>query len=224
MNLRLRSSRQTSWRAGVRQGRASLLLAGAACLGGCVREGTSAAPDPQAGAPQAVSTQPVVRVLELPLLGGAETCFNATDDNDNRLIDEGCDVRQGDVHFMIAWPRSEVDVDLLVTDPSGSLAGTEAPSALGLVLSDDCPRAGGACSGQAFESVHLDGDEVPGGTYRVRVVVQGGLEGGRPLPVRFGVRLPGVAWAREIEFSPTARQLTMAFSVKGEAGVGSPSE
>jgi hypothetical protein len=209
-----------------RQSAIAALLTGVACLllGGCVRARPPAPPAAQDSDQQATSTAPIVRVIELPTLGGPETCFNATDDNDNRLIDEGCDVRQGDVHFMIAWPEAEVDVDLLVTDPSGSLAGTEAPSALGLVLSDDCPRAGGACSGQAFESVHLDSDEVPGGTYRVRVVVQGGLQGGRPLPVRFGVRLPGIAYAREIEFSRTARQLTVAFSVKAEAGVGSPSE
>jgi hypothetical protein len=192
-------------------------------LSACRKEGSAVASAAEAGTPL-VSGQPLVRNLPASPLGGAETCFNATDDNDNRLIDEGCDVRQGDVHFMIAWPDAAVDVDLLVTDPSGSLAGTTAPSALGLVLSDDCPRAGGACSGQAFESVYLDSEEVPAGTYRVRVVVQAGLHGARSLPVRFGVRLPGVVLAREIEFSRAAREVVLAFSVKDAAGVGSAGE
>jgi len=155
--------------------------------------------------------------------GGPETCFNATDDNANRLIDEGCDVRQGDVHFMIAWPDPSIDVDLLVVDPAGSLAGTGAPSTLGLVLSDDCPRAGGACSGQPFESVHLDGDEVPSGTYQVRVVVQAGSQRAlpRPLVVRFGARLPGAVASRELEFSSAKAEFRVAFSVRADGPVGS---
>ncbi len=201
------------------------------CAAFCLLAGCGSATNPALSAADSgghlePSTEPTVRMLEPPALGGAETCFNATDDNGNALIDEGCDVRQGDVHFMIAWPEPDVDVDLLVTDPSGSLAGTAAPSALGLVLSDDCPRAGAACSGLAFESVYLDSDEVPAGTYQVRVVVQSRLasHGGRPLLVRFGVRLPGVTQAREIEFSRTAREVSLAFSVRGDAGVRSAGE
>jgi tRNA (guanosine-2'-O-)-methyltransferase len=165
-----------------------------------------------------------VRPIGPSSAGGAEICFNATDDNTNLLIDEGCDVRQGDVHFMIAWPEATVDVDLLVTDPSGSLAGVTAPSTLGLVLSDDCPRAGAACNGQAFESVHLDSEEIPAGTYHVRVVVQQQGLGSRPLLVRFGARLPGTSVAREIEFSRSAREIGFDFSVEGKHAVGSPRE
>lgn len=189
-------------------------------LAGCSRAAEPPARAPQPGAPAV----PVVRDLGPSSFGGPETCFNATDDNGNRLLDEGCDVRQGEVHFMIAWPEAAVDVDLLVTDPSGSLAGPTVPSTLGLVLSDDCPRAGAACNGQAFESVHLDHDDVPPGTYHVRVVVldQGPPE--RPLLVRFGARLPGVGVAREIEFSRFAREFRMDFTVEDTAIVGSTSE
>jgi hypothetical protein len=200
--------------------RASAGWAGWLLLLGCSR----AADPPAAASAPGTPTVPVVRSLGPSSFGGPETCFNATDDNGNLLLDEGCDVRQGDVHFMIAWPEAAIDVDLLVTDPSGSLAGPTVPSTLGLVLSDDCPRAGAACNGQAFESVHLDGDDVPPGTYRVRVVVsdQGPLE--RPLLVRFGARLPGAGVAREMEFSRSAREFSMDFTVDDKAIVGSKSE
>jgi len=189
---------------------------GALCsaLVGCAR---SAPPSEAPSAAQpAAPARPLDRTLTAAL-GGAETCFNATDDNDNGLLDEGCDVRQGDVHFMIAWSDPSVDVDLFVVDPSGSLAGTEAPSALGLVLSDDCPRAGGACTGQPFESVHLDDEDVGVGTYHVRVVVQSapGTHLVRPLPVRFGARVPGLTIGREFEFSESAREVDLTFVVAG---------
>jgi len=184
----------------------------------CFALGACARPAPPSDTPSSshdeASTQPAQRMLTASL-GGAETCFNATDDNGNGLLDEGCDVRQGDVHFMIAWSDPSVDVDLLVVDPSGSLAGTQAPSSLGLVLSDDCPRAGGACGGQPFESVHLDDEDVAPGTYRVRVVVQRdtGTHLRRPLPVRFGARVPGMTIGREFEFSESAREVDLAFLV-----------
>lgn len=189
-------------------------------LTACSRPAASAPPRDAGAAPPG----PVVRVLLPTSPGGAETCFNATDDNGNLLLDEGCDVRQGDVHFMVAWPDPSLDVDLLVVDPSGSLASATAPSTLGLVLSDDCPRAGGACSAQAFESVHLDADDVPVGTYHVRIVVQTGARARleRPLSVRFGARLKDATLAREIEFSADAREVTLAFSVADEARVASP--
>jgi hypothetical protein len=183
-----------------------------AVLPACTQTSATA---PRAPAEQAHGL-PKVRELSRSGLGGAETCFNATDDNDNSLIDEGCDVRQGDVHFMVAWPDPSIDVDLLVVDPSGSLAGARGPSAKGLVLSDDCPRAGGACSGQAFESVYLDDEDVPSGTYRVRIVVVNapGAPLIEPLPVRFGARLPGTSVAREIEFTEAAREIDWSFEVE----------
>ena len=171
---------------------------------------------PHAEAPRTDTALPAVHDLPGSGLGGPEICFNATDDNDNTLLDEGCDVRQGDVHFMVAWPDPSIDVDLLVVDPSGALAGTRGPSVQGLVLSDDCPRAGGACSGQAFESVYLDAEDVPDGTYRVRVVVVAGPGARllRPLKVRFGARLPGTTVAREIEFTEGAREIDWSFEVE----------
>lgn len=161
---------------------------------------------------------------------GAEICFNATDDNANALIDEGCDVRQGEVHFMIAWTETDADVDLVVMDPAQSTSSAEAPSALGLVLSDDCPRAGGACSGRAFESVSLDADAVPPGVYRASVRLEASGKrtnlSDRPLVVRFGARLPGVSVGREIAFWEVGQETTFAFSVSApsvspERAVGS---
>src|SRR5579862_3460895 len=51
---------------------------------------------------------------------GPELCFNATDDNCNGVIDEGCGVGTGVLQFMIAWGDSPADVDLVVIDPTGA--------------------------------------------------------------------------------------------------------
>jgi len=41
---------------------------------------------------------------------GPELCFNATDDNCNGIIDEGCGLRTGLVQFAIAWDEPKADV------------------------------------------------------------------------------------------------------------------
>ncbi|HEX2669854.1 MAG TPA: hypothetical protein VHM25_03225, partial [Polyangiaceae bacterium] len=52
---------------------------------------------------------------------GPELCFNATDDNCNGIIDEGCGLHTGLVQFAIAWNEPRADVDLRLFDPSGEL-------------------------------------------------------------------------------------------------------
>jgi tRNA (guanosine-2'-O-)-methyltransferase len=124
---------------------------------------------------------------------GPERCFDATDDNCNGVIDEGCGVETGAVQFAIAWEPAGVDVDLLVTDPGGELAEVGRPLASGLVKQRDCPGRGGECRGQNFENVYLDAGaaEVMRGSYRVRVVLESLGGEGPPVKVRFGARVGG---------------------------------
>src|SRR4051812_38076079 len=52
---------------------------------------------------------------------GSEMCFDATDNNCNGVLDEGCGVHTGPLQFAAAWEEGP-DVDLDVTDPAGELA------------------------------------------------------------------------------------------------------
>jgi tRNA (guanosine-2'-O-)-methyltransferase len=84
---------------------------------------------------------------------GPEQCFNATDDNCNGVIDEGCGVCTGPLQFTIAWAdglgrresprrrseRGEVEK-----------AKKQSSSPSGLVLDRDCP--GDGCAGQNVET------------------------------------------------------------------------
>ncbi len=130
--------------------------------------------------------------LPTPLgLDVAEQCFNATDDNANGLLDEGCGVEQGRLQFLASWQEGAVDVDLSVTGPSGQAAEVGARSSDGLTKIRDCPGEGQACQGQNQENVLLDGPDLEAGTYLVRLRLED--LGGTPPPVvvRLGVRAGG---------------------------------
>jgi tRNA (guanosine-2'-O-)-methyltransferase len=118
-----------------------------------------------------------------------ERCFDATDDNCNGIIDEGCGIETGPVQFAIAWEPARVDVDLLVSDPAGELAEVGHTLASGLVKQRDCPGRSNECRGQNLENVYLDAPEAPQGTYRVRVVLENLGGQNPPVQVRFGARV-----------------------------------
>ena len=118
-----------------------------------------------------------------------ERCFDATDDNCNGIIDEGCGIETGPVQFAIAWEPARVDVDLLVSDPAGELAEVGHTLASGLVKQRDCPGRSNECRGQNLENVYLDAPEAPQGTYRVRVVLENLAGQNPPVQVRFGARV-----------------------------------
>jgi len=134
--------------------------------------------------PTPAEVEPVACVSTAP-----ERCFDATDDNCNGIIDEGCGVETGPVQFAVAWEPARVDVDLLVTDPAGELAEVGHPLASGLVKQRDCPGRSNECRGQNLENVYLDAAEAPRGTYRVRVVLENLGGQNPPIQVRFGARV-----------------------------------
>jgi tRNA (guanosine-2'-O-)-methyltransferase len=119
----------------------------------------------------------------------AEVCYNATDDNCNGILDEGCGIETGPVQFMIAWEPALADVDLLVSDPAGELAEVGHPLASGLVKQRDCPGRNNECRGQSYENVFLEAAEAPHGTYTVRVMLESLGGENPPIHVRFGARV-----------------------------------
>lgn len=129
---------------------------------------------------------------------GPERCFDATDNNCNGVIDEGCGVDTGPVQFAIAWEGPLADVDLLVTDPIGELAEVGRTPRSGLRKQRDCPGKEDECSTGNMENVFLDAPEIPRGTYRVRIVLERLNGEDLPVLVQFGGRLGSRSFRREV--------------------------
>jgi hypothetical protein len=132
---------------------------------------------------------------------GLETCFNATDDNCDGLVDEGCGLATGSIQIVIAWDIADADVDLEVTDPNGEQAEVGKSTRLGLTKDRDCPGEGGDCGGQNFEVVTSAGDTVPMGRYRVTLLLERAPAKGARVHVRIGGHLGQDALAGQVELS-----------------------
>lgn len=147
----------------------------------------------------------------------AETCFNAWDDNQNTLIDEGCDVVQAPFQVLIAWNNPEADVDLYVRDPQGEIAGFGEPTTSGLVHSGDCPSEDKRCGGQNYENIYQEASDLAEGTYTVYVRLEKLPHDALELSVALGVRVPHHSSAHKIEFSREGQEQVLKVQVVGGA-------
>ena len=178
------------------RGAARFALIAALALG-CGRAGSGASS--KSSAPSADSSGVASEALPQPCVTtGPESCFDATDDNCNGIIDEGCGIETGPVQFAIAWEAAKADVDLLVTDPAGELSEVGRPLGSGLTKQRDCPGRNDECRGRNFENVFLDGAEAPRGKYSVRIVLENLGGESPPIRVRFGARVGPRTFGREI--------------------------
>lgn len=182
-------------------------LLGSACACAPTRKGSSPAASPRAQQPR------VTLLRAADVLGGAETCFNALDDNQNQLIDEGCGVAQSEVQFAVAWSDLRADVDLHVTDPKGHLATADGTTTLGLTLSADCPAQKKDCQGQNFENVYLEEPDPAPGTYRVRVRLEKMPPDADEIVATLGARLPNGTSARRLVFFAEGQEILLVFQV-----------
>jgi tRNA (guanosine-2'-O-)-methyltransferase len=183
-----------------------ILLALASPLAGCgasAKAGASSAADLTARkieAPDRVTLQMACTPT------GPELCFNATDDNCNGVIDEGCGVGTGVLQFTIAWNEQAADVDLSVTDPAGNAVGSQhRASPTGLRLDRDCPGAPSSsesCGGQNTENVFFEGSEPPRGRYTVEIHLADAHGAPTPVLVRFGARIGARTFAADLSLAP----------------------
>jgi hypothetical protein len=150
----------------------------------------------------------------LPLSGG-EICFNAWDDNQNSLLDEGCDIDQGPIQVMIAWSEASADVDLFLQDPEGEIAYSGVATDSGLTHSSDCPGGEDKCSGQNYENVVLEGAGTIGGTYQIRVRMEEWPEGETSVPVAVGIRTFHRSFSHEVVFFEAGQEITLEFDAPG---------
>lgn len=171
---------------------ALVAVLGAPALGGC-----HGGPDVASPSGASKSARPVFAPVRPTEILWTERCYDAIDDNDNGLVDEGCAEVSGALQFVIAWDRPSANVDLVVIDPSGQAATPGAPTTLGLVHSGDCPGTERRCLGHDWEGVSLEGAEVTAGRYRVRVRLgateKAALLAREGVVVRLGVRAGGPA-------------------------------
>jgi tRNA (guanosine-2'-O-)-methyltransferase len=157
----------------------------------------------------AASAQPI-----RPPLSGWELCYNAWDDNENGLIDEGCGVVQAPVEVLVAWDDNDVDLDLMVFDPEGEVATYQAPTGTGLSLDMDCPGTD-ECGDQPFEVVHSVEAEYAPGTYRVLVLSRRLDPDKGPLVARLGIRTPETTYSYQLRFYDQTQSVDLDFVVAG---------
>jgi hypothetical protein len=117
---------------------------------------------------------------------GPEICFDATDNNCNGVIDEGCGVGTGPLQFEITWPEGP-DVDLKVTYRKKAET-VERPLAE-LTKDKECGRPQNNCHGQNIENVYFAGDRPPPGVYVVEIKLDTPEDVRSAVHVRFGARL-----------------------------------
>jgi tRNA (guanosine-2'-O-)-methyltransferase len=131
---------------------------------------------------------------------GPELCFDATDNNCNGILDEGCGVDTGPLQFAIAWPEGS-DVDLEVYDPAGNLAKAGERVEGALAKDRDCGRPQSSCHGQNMENVYFVGARPPAGRYRIEIKLDKAEEVRMPVKVRFGGRIGGKTFALDVEIA-----------------------
>jgi len=142
---------------------------------------------------------------------GPELCFNATDDNCNGIIDEGCGLHTGLVQFAIAWNEPRADVDLRLFDPSGELIEVGRTARSGLVKERDCPGRNNDCHGQNLENVYLSDGEPLRGDYRVRIRLEGLGGENPPIHVAFGARVGPKTYSETVSLDAPEAERELIF-------------
>ncbi|HEX7604287.1 MAG TPA: hypothetical protein VF316_21865 [Polyangiaceae bacterium] len=163
-------------------------------------------------APSKIDVPQGVTLVQACTPTGPELCFNATDDNCNGVIDEGCGLATGPLQFTIAWGDSPANVDLRVTDPTGAMVDAARPTQSdGLRLDRDCPRDN--CFGQNVENALFDGTEPPRGKYVVEIVLTDSRGASLPVNVRFGARVGARSYGADLTLERKDDKKAFAFTL-----------
>ena len=182
-----------------------LLIVIAACV-------PAASPNGANIAPSQIESPVGVTLVSACTPSGPELCFNATDDNCNGVIDEGCGLATGPLQFVIAWGDSPANVDLRVTDPTGAMVDPQRPTQSdGLRLDRDCPRDN--CFGQNVENALFEGTEPPRGKYLVEIILTDAKGASLPINVRFGARVGRLTYGADLTLEKRDDKKAFSFTL-----------
>jgi hypothetical protein len=183
-------------------------LLGLVLSSSCVSQAPALRPDPSSSAPPATDLSPTFCAPQ-----GPEICLDGRDNNCNGLFEEGCGVAQGTVQFFVAWQQPEVDIDLVVVDPSGTAAEVAAISRGGLMKDRECPgKSDSVCRGGAYENVvSVASSEPMSGKYVVTVSAE--PPPAKPVHVVFAGRLGAKIIAQEFSLDAMVTERKFAWSL-----------
>ncbi|MCS6898218.1 MAG: hypothetical protein RMJ98_00080 [Myxococcales bacterium] len=189
----------------------AVLAAMAACASPISLRPTSSSPEAASSA--STFTPPPGILLETTCVTTAhELCFDATDNNCNGLIDEGCGVNSGVIQVAAAWAEEEADVDLLLTDPAGDLAKPGSLTVSGLAKDRDCPGSDRRCRGQNMENVFLEPEAEPlRGVYKVILKLEKTNGARLPIKVRVGARVGPRVYGFSVELGFQGEEKSFEF-------------
>jgi len=160
-----------------------------------------------------VTTSAGLRLETACVPTGVELCFDALDNNCNKVIDEGCGLDTGILQFTMAWSEPTADVDLNVSDPEGELARYDEPTGSGLLKDRDCPGTEDACRGQNVENVFLTEGAPERGRYRVVVRLEELGEASPPIRVRLSARIGQRHFSTVVSLSKPGDQEQFEFAI-----------
>lgn len=146
-------------------------------------------------------------------------CFNALDDDDNGLLEEGCGVPQGTPQFVLSWDEPSADVDLWVSDARGEVARFGSATNTGLTKTTQCPNEADTCLGQPRENVVLqEWSDEAAGRYAVRVRLESLGAAAPPIVARLGVKTHQGVESFSIVLDAVGNEERLAFDVPPPRG------
>jgi tRNA (guanosine-2'-O-)-methyltransferase len=128
---------------------------------------------------------------------GVERCFNATDDDCNGLVDEGCGLPDGDVALLAAWDDNPAALDWVLYLPGGKKLDKVSKRTGAFRYVKDCPES---CFGQNVDAIVSSEGTPARGTYRAELRLKTAVGAEMPVHVHLALRFGSRVESAELTF------------------------